>query len=370
MRPQIQARTSRSGKPLVFSRTGSYILDDMLERSAYFLSQNARIGWFLGQYLLSTRLSGQRRRPPSRQRPSPGLGDLLAEIRALLRRDWRNVRDGVYRAPPSFAGEAGALLRDAARYFGDLPEVTARRRRGGFDEVRHTVAAGGFPDYYLRNFHFQTDGYLSDHSARLYDQQVEVLFIGSADAMRRQALLPVSAFLRRHRGARVHLDVGCGTGRFLATVRDNFPQITSIGLDLSPHYLAEAGRALAGRPHAALLRGLAEALPLADASADLITCVYLLHEVPADVRARIASEFARVLRPGGRAVIVDSLQHGDRPAWDRLLTGFPKSFHEPYYAEYAAADLNALFGTAGLRPAGSDLAFLSKILVFDKPVTT
>ncbi len=343
----------------------------MLERSTYFLSQNARIGWFLGQYLLSTRLSGQRRRPPSRQRPSPGLGDLLADIAALLRRDWRNVRDGLYRAPPSFAGEAATLLRGAARYFSDLPEVTARRRRGGVDEVRQAVAAdGGFPDYYLRNFHFQTDGYLSDRSARLYDQQVEVLFIGSADAMRRQALLPVGAFLRRHRRARVHLDVACGTGRFLAAMRDNFPQIASFGLDLSPHYLAEAGRVLAGQPRTALLRGLAEALPLADGSVDLITCVYLLHEVPADVRTRIAGEFARVLRPGGRAVIVDSLQHGDRPAWDRLLTGFPKSFHEPFYAEYAVADLNALFGAAGLRPSGSDLAFLSKILVFDKPMAT
>ena len=46
-----------------------------------------------------------------------------------------------------------------------------------------------FPDYYLRNFHYQTGGYLSERSAKLYDQQVEVLFIGSADAMRRQALV-------------------------------------------------------------------------------------------------------------------------------------------------------------------------------------
>lgn len=346
----------------------SHILGTMLDRSAYFLSQNARIGWFLGQYLLSTRLSGGRGRP-RQPRPSPGMGELLADIAQLLRRDWRNIRDGLYQAPPSFADEAGALLRDAARYFRDLPEVTARRRRNGFDEVRRSAPPDGrFPDYYLRNFHYQTDGYLSDQSARLYDQQVEVLFIGSADAMRRQALLPIGAFLRRHRGVRLHLDVACGTGRFLAAVRDNFPQLGSVGLDLSPHYLAEAGRVLDGRPRTALVRGLAEALPIADGSVDLITCVYLLHEVPADVRARIAAEFGRVLRPGGRTVIVDSLQHGDRPAWDRLLSGFPKSFHEPFYAEYAAADLNAMFGAAGLRPAGSDLAFLSKILVFDKPM--
>ena len=269
----------------------------MFERSAYFLSQNARIGWFLGQYLLSNRLTRSSRTPPRTAvrstvcpRRSPTLTELLEDIRVLLRQDWRNIRDGIYRVPPSFADEAGRLLADALRYFRDLPAVTARRRRNGFDDVRQTAAAdrASFPDYYLRNFHYQTDGYLSEHSARLYDQQVEVLFIGSADAMRRQAFLPIGAFLRRRRGAAVHLDVACGTGRFLATVLDNFPQLRSIGLDLSPPYLAEAGRGLRRQPGVVLLRGLAEELPLADASVDLITCVYLLHEVPADVRLRIA----------------------------------------------------------------------------------
>lgn len=347
----------------------------MFERSAYFLSQSARIGWFLGQYLLSDRLTRASRTPtrgpsapPSASRPSPTLPELLADIRGLLRRDWHNIRDGLYRIPPALPDERRRLLADALRYFRDLPAVTERRRRNGFDDVRQAAAGvGRFPDYYLRNFHYQTDGYLSEHSARLYDQQVEVLFIGSADAMRRQALLPIGAFLRRRREASVHLDVACGTGRFLVTVCDNFPQLRSIGLDLSPHYLAQAERGLRGQPGVALLRGLAEQLPLADASVDLVTCVYLLHEVPADVHLRMAAEFARVLRPGGRAVIVDSLQHGDRPAWDRLLGGFPKSFHEPFYADYAGADLDRLFGDAGLRPAGKDLAFLSKVLVFDKP---
>jgi ubiquinone/menaquinone biosynthesis C-methylase UbiE len=344
----------------------------MFDRSLYFASQNARVAWFLGQYLLSNRLSRpvarRSRASPRRRRSAPTLRELLADIAALLRRDWTNIRNGVYRAPPPALDEAGRLLDDALRYFRDLPEVAARRRRNGFDDVRQTVAAAGaLPDYYRRNFHFQTDGYLSERSARLYDQQVEVLFIGSADAMRRQALPPIAAFLRQHRGAAVHLDIGCGTGRFLSSVLDSFHRLRSVGIDLSLPYLAEAARVL--RPHggATLLRGLAENLPVADGSVDVITCVYLLHEVPGNVRGRIAHEIGRVLRPGGRAVIVDSLQYGDRPEWERLLAGFPGSFHEPYYADYAATDLGALFAAAGLLRSGSDLAFLSKILVFDKP---
>ena len=347
----------------------------MLDRSAYFATQNARIAWFLGQYLVSNRLSrpsvATSRTSAPRRRPSPTLLELLQDIAALLRKDWRNIRDGIYRAPPPITDEAGRLLADALRYFLDLPEVTARRRRDGYDEVRQTAAgAGALPDYYVRNFHYQTDGYLSKHSARLYDQQVEVLFIGSADAMRRQALPSIASFLRRRHGNAVHVDVACGTGRFLGCVLDNFPRLRAIGLDLSLPYLAEARRVLRPHPGVVLLRGVAEDLPFADGSVDLLTCVYLLHEVPADVRCRIAREFARVVRPGGRVVIVDSLQPGDRPAWDRLLMAFPKSFHEPFYADYARTDLDRLFGDVGFRPSGSELAFLSKILVFDKPAGT
>ena len=47
--------------------------------------------------------------------------------------------------------------------------------------------------------------------------------------------------------------------------------------------------------------------------------------------ASFSSEFARVLKPGGRLVLVDSLQHGDEPDYDGLLELFPQSFHEPYY---------------------------------------
>src|SRR5512132_3680726 len=67
----------------------------------------------------------------------------------------------------------------------------------------------------------QTGGYLSERSAKLYDQQVEVLFIGSADAMRRQALVAIGAYVRRRRGLPLtYLDVACGTGRFMASVLD------------------------------------------------------------------------------------------------------------------------------------------------------
>jgi ubiquinone/menaquinone biosynthesis C-methylase UbiE len=344
--------------------------------AAYWTSQGSRVAWYLSQYALAAKLTppATPRRPAAAQAgPAPvrlpSLGDLLGELRQLLAEDWRNLRAGVYR----MAGEDGGAIRHlthALGYFRDLPAVNARRGRNDFDEVARTggEALRGVPDYYRRNFHFQTGGYLSEESARLYDHQVEVLFFGGADAMRRQGLVPIAAWLHRNRNPAPRLlDVGCGTGRFLAAIRTSFGSVATAGLDLSPFYLAEARRALRRWPDTALVRGQAETLPAADGSVDLITSVYLLHEVPDAVRARIVAEFARVLRPGGRAVVVDSLQFGDREDYDGLLQRFPAAFHEPFYHGYAGCDLGALATGAGLVPRTPRLAFLSKVMVFDKP---
>ena len=220
----------------------------------------------------------------------------------------------------------------------------------------------------MQNFHYQTDGYLSDHSAALYDFQVEVLFKGSADAMRRQALLPIVEFLRgRPIRAQRLLDVACGTGRFLAFVKQNYPRLPVVGVDLSPAYLRQARRELGAWSWVELALGAAEALPFPDASFDLVSCVYLFHELPRAVRERAAAEFARVLRPRGRLVLVDSFQCGDEPAFDGLLELFPLAYHEPYYADYVRHDLRALFQDVGLHPIAAERAHMSKVMTFEKP---
>ena len=71
-----------------------------------------------------------------------------------------------------------------------------------------------------------------------------------------------------------------------------------------------------------------------DASADIVTSVFLFHELPPDVRRQVTAEMARILKPGGLFVFLDSLQLGDRPPWDGLLEAFPARFHEPYYRNY------------------------------------
>lgn len=61
-----------------------------------------------------------------------------------------------------------------------------------------------------------------------------------------------------------------------------------------------------------------------------VVSVYLFHELPETIRRAASAEFYRVLRPGGVVVLTDSVQLGDRPAWDNTI-GLFGDFNEPYY---------------------------------------
>lgn len=349
-----------------------------LATAAYGAGQLARVGWYLGHYLASRRWLA---RVEDGRRPRRSLRGRLVGARihavltrralALMARDLANVRAGVYPLPADLAPRPLSAGLDAARYWHDLPLVALRRRRRRHGDATGTLAGvpdqERFPGYYLQSFHDQSGGWLTRRSAALYDTQVEVLFGGLAGAMRRQALPPIADWLAaRTGGDATLLDLGTGTGGMLATAAEAFPALRLHGLDLSAAYLARARDRLAGRP-AVWHQAAAEAIPLPDASVDLVTAVYLLHELPPEIRAAALAEASRVLRPGGRLVIVDSIQLGDAPVLDPLLRGFPDHFHEPYYADWVAADVPALLTAAGLAPAGVEPAYLSKVWVADRP---
>jgi ubiquinone/menaquinone biosynthesis C-methylase UbiE len=120
---------------------------------------------------------------------------------------------------------------------------------------------------------------------------------------------------------------------------------------------------------AEFIAAAAEAMPLPDASVDIVTTVFLFHELPPDVRHAVAAEMARVLKPGGLLVFIDSLQMGDRPGWDGLLEAFPKRFHEPYYRHYSIDDIEGLFTAQGLAHDETALPFLAKMMAFRKPLS-
>ena len=337
----------------------------VLDRLAYGAAQGVRLSWFFGQKIVAARMSDRVPAPAERRERMPTSGKILRDLVALAERDLRNVEEGRYALPADLFENPARAVDRARRFFADLERVNARRRENGHSEVLESAPKDRYPRYYLQNFHYQTDGWLSADSASLYDHQVEVLFGGGAGAMRRQALLPLGDELARIgvRGRRL-LDVACGTGVFLREVKHNYPRLAVTGLDLSPYYLDEARRLLSPWSGVDFAEGAAERMPLGDASFDIVTCIYLFHELPPRLRPVVAGEIARVLKPGGLFVLVDSLQRGDVEEYDALLEHFPDSVHEPYYGTYVADDLPALFGAAGLDHETTDIAYFSKIMSY------
>ncbi len=333
------------------------------EKWVYTASQAARVAFYGAHYLAARIIARDAfREIEEPAHPMPAIGAILKSMRALFVRDWANVEAGLYPAPFDWLKDTRRAMA-SVQYLTDIPRVAARRKRHGHGDVR--TRGEGLPRYYRQNFHFQTDGYLSDRSARLYDFQVEALFAGTADAMRRQAYVPIAKFLSNRRRP-ILLDIGAGTGQFLAFVKSVQPQLKAIALDLSEPYLARARRALDAYGETQFIAAPAEAMPLPDASVDAAVSIYLFHELPPKVRIAAAEEIARVLRPGGIFVLADTIQYGDVAEFDGLIDVFPELLHEPYFSSFAKSDLDAIFGRAGLVREERDIAYLTKVTVFRK----
>ena len=302
-------------------------------------------------------------------------------IVGLIKTDLKNIEDGKYAFPYdlelSYAPQWSPLpvFNKLQVYLDERTKTIDRMyKKDGF-EVRRNFKAdpGKYPEYYLQNFHYQSDGWLSARSAAIYDYQVESLFLGMADAMRRQVMPHFTAHVkdlkskgRAESDIRV-LDVATGTGRFASFLLQNFPGLKMDALDLSPFYLAETKKLLSKYTGVTYVEAAAESVPSSDEQYDIITNVYLFHELPEEVRTEVVKEWYRVLKPGGKIFFVDSAQAGEVP-YDRVLDGFTIIAHEPYYKNYTEQNLVALFENAGFQVDTTEVHWVSKCMVMTKPL--
>lgn len=142
------------------------------------------------------------------------------------------------------------------------------------------------------------------------------------------------------------LDVSTGGGHVALALAPRVARV--VASDLTPEMLAAALRFLTSRgiANAEYVLADAERLPFLDASFDLVTVRIAPHHY-ADV-AQAAREMARVLRPGGRLVVVDNVAPEDA-ALDEMLNDWERRRDPSHVRAYTAAEWRAFVSDAGLR---------------------
>ena len=293
--------------------------------------------------------------------------DIQNSMDLLREEDWKDAENNIYPVKLLFDEPWLRYLTQYPKIWLDMPNTWDRRRKQNYQDLPKNIDNENYPKYYLRNFHHQTDGYLSDFSASIYDLQVEILFNGTADSMRRRIIKPLkeglNSFINRKNSSIKILDVATGSGRTLKQLRGAFPEEKLVGLDLSGSYLKEASRFVSDLDGdlIELVKGNAEELPFDDNSLQAISCVYLFHELPRTIREKVLKEFFRVLEPEGILVIADSIQVSDSPDFIQIMENFHKSFHEPFYFDYINDDINSKIEEIGFNSIKSNSFFMTKV---------
>lgn len=209
--------------------------------------------------------------------------------------DRREGTSAYYRVPPALRDErASAVWPLVKQWLSDLPEAKADRER--LRRIQRTRRA--------REFFAEVAPHWDSLRAAQHGEELRHLAL--------LELLPRDL---------VVLDVGTGTGFMLLGVAPRVDRF--IGVDASEAMLAKAREnlAAAGFPKADLRVGTMEALPVEDASVDVVLSNMALHHATNPKAA--LREMARVLRPGGRLVLTDLARHGHEWTREELADEWP-----------------------------------------------
>ncbi len=213
--------------------------------------------------------------------------------------------------------------------------------------ARPAPAALAIP-HYLRQAYWWA--YIHPKAVQLFEREwlVNLILFGNYARLCDAALAALGATLHGRT-----LQVACVYGNLTPRLRERLgPQARLDVLDILPIQLSNLSRKLPPDERVALLHGDSAALACPDASYDQLLLFFLLHEQPRQVRAATLAEALRVVKPGGRIVIVDyhrpAALHPLRPLMRTVFRHL-----EPYALDLWQHPIEELL-PAGRRPASME----------------
>ena len=175
------------------------------------------------------------------------------------------------------------------------------------------------------------------HAPRFYDFLAWVVMLGREGAFREKVI-----DLTRLKPGESVLDVGCGTGTLaIAAKRRVGPTGKVFGIDASPEMVERAGRkARKAGVDIVFKNESIDELSFPDAQFDVVLSTLMLHHLPRNLREQGTREMGRVLKPGGRVLVVDFGGLGQQK-------GLLAHFHHRH-GHVKPAEVIALLNAAGL----------------------
>jgi ubiquinone/menaquinone biosynthesis C-methylase UbiE len=135
-----------------------------------------------------------------------------------------------------------------------------------------------------------------------YDLVVKLLTLGRESKLRSETIQYAAIT-----GGEVVLDVGCGTGTLTLLAKTAAGNNGKVyGIDAAPEMIAVARqKAVQQGQDVDFQTGVIEALPFSDQTFDVVLSSMMYHHLPPDLKKWGVAEIYRVLKPGGRLVVVD-----------------------------------------------------------------
>ena len=165
---------------------------------------------------------------------------------------------------------------------------------------------------------------------------------------REQEFRRMAADLAQLQSGEAVLDVGCGTGTQALVAKQRVGATGHVcGIDPSASLLAGARRkAMHSGLSIDFQPGGIEQLPYPDQSFDVVLSTFMMHHLPDDIKRQGLAEIARVLRPGGRLLVIDfmrSEEHQDHPeqfgAGDLGLQDFPALMSDAGFSQTQTGEI-------------------------------